>query len=507
MTATALPPRARGTAVLALLLFAAHMALANRYGVFRDELYYVACGKHLAFGYVDHPPLVAWMARSETALFGNSVIGLRVWPALLAAVAVWLSAELARVMGGANYAQILAALCVATAPELLGTDHFLSMNCVLPVAWTAAALFAIRGWTEKNTRAWVGFGVACGIGLLAKHSTLFFGAAMALGMLVSSSRKQLLTRGPWIGAAVAAVVFAPNMIWEIAQGFPTLEFMHNAQAKKMVAMSVPAFMNGLFMTMGPPSAIVWGAGCIWMLFTKSGARFRFLGVTFIAVIGIVALAHGKPYYVAGAFPLAYAAGGVYLEQLVKRIYFRIPIIALLAIPGVAVAPLALPILEPETFRRYEGALGLRGEDSEKHEKGLLPQHFADQFGWRPMAERVATAYHQLTPEEQRVTAIYGGNYGEAGTVDFFGPELGLPTAVSGHNSYYLWGPPRDGRGEILLAIGPDKSDLEELYFDVTAVGETDEKYAMPYEDHVPLYLCRRPKVDIRVVWNTLKIFI
>ena len=212
---------------------------------------------------------------------------------------------------------------------------------------------------------------------------------------------------------------------------------------------------------------------------------------------------------AGGFPLAYAAGGVALESLVAptRAAARAAILGVVAVTGIAIAPMALPILDPPAFIRYASALGGKPSSDEKHRMGPLPQHFADQFGWEAMARKVKDAYDRLPPEEQAVTTIYGSNYGEAGTVDFFGGALGLPPAVSGHNAYFMWGPPKDGRGKVLIAIGEDREDLLETYEEVEDAGTTDEPLAMPYENGIHIYVCRKLRRPLEQVWPETKHYI
>jgi hypothetical protein len=499
-------PRARAVLGVALAPFVLHLALAERYGVFRDEMYYIACGEHLAFGYVDHPPLVAVMARVAHGLFGDSLRGLRLAPALLAALAVLLTAELARELGGAGFAQILAAVAVAVAPSFLATCHILSMNCVLLAAWPAAALLFVRALARDAPPAWVAFGVVCGVALLAKHSTLFFGAALAAALLVTPQRRALLSRGPWIGAGVAALIILPNLVWEQTHGWATLEFMRNAQAYKMVRMSVLAFLRAEIKDMFVLSLPLWAGGLAWLLFERQARPFQILGVAFVVLFAILSLGGGKPYYLAGAFPMLYAAGGVAVERVLVQRAARALVVALLAAGGAAIAPMVLPILDPPAFIRYAAALGVRPSSDEKRELGPLPPYFADQFGWEAMAAKIAKAYASLSPEEQRVAAIFGSNYAEAGAVDFFGHRWGLPRAVSPHNNYYLWGPPEPPRGAVLIAVASGK-DLERVYEDVRKVDQLDEPYAMPFENKKAVYVCRLPKRALGDVWAALKLYI
>jgi hypothetical protein len=486
---------------LALGLSAVHIALAGRYGIFRDELYYVACGKHLALGYVDHPPLVALMARVTGVLLGDSVRALRVMPALCAAAMVLLCAELARTLGGGWFAQQLAAVCIVVAPELLGNCHILSMNCVLPVAWTAAAICAVQALMHGRPRAWIGFGLACGVGLLAKHSTLAFGAGIAVGLLMTARRRALLTRGPWLGLGIALLLFAPNLAWEQIHGWPTLEFMRNAATEKMTAMPALTFVHAQIDDMLPLTLPVWLAGVAWLLIAPRARPAQFLGVAFVAVYAMVLLGHGKPYYVAPVFPIAFAAGGVAIESWLTQRVVRGGALALLAVGGAAISPMAVPVLDEPAFIRYRAALGAGEISDEKHEKGLLPQFQADQHGWEALATKVADAYRSLDPAEQRVAILYGGNYGEAAAIDYFGPRWGLPHAISGHNSYYMWGGPPDGRGAVMIAVGDFKcDDWSKTYESIVKVGETEDPYVMPYENHIPICVARGLKRPVESWW-------
>jgi hypothetical protein len=436
------------------------------------------------------------------------VRGLRVVPALCGGATVVLAGALTRALGGGRWAEILAALCVAVAPEFLATCHFLSMNCVLPVAWTFAALAVVRGLEGDDARPWVAAGVALGLGLLAKHSTLFFGAGLAAGLLATRA-STLRTRGPWIAVGVAALLFLPNVLWEATHGWATLEFMRNAQEKKMVHMGALAFVRSEVDDMLPFAFPVWAAGLAWLFVAGRGRAWRFFGVTFVVTAVIVVAGGGKPYYLAPAFPLLFAAGGVAIEERLRRPVVRGAVTGALALGGVAIAPMTLPILDEPTFVRYAAALGSSPAPNEKHASGALPQFQADQHGWEAMAARVGAAYERLSPEEKKVASVYGGNYGEAGTLDFFGARWGLPPAVSGHNNYALWGPPQGGRGAVLIAVadGAECDDWSNLYERVEEVDRTDDPYAMPYEDHLAICVLRGVKEPLEHAWPRLRHFI
>jgi hypothetical protein len=193
-----------------------------------------------------------------------------------------------------------------------------------------------------------------------------------------------------------------------------------------------------------------------------------------------------------------------MERWIRWAWAKVALVGVLAATGAALAPLAVPVMDPEPTRAYAASLGIQRAPDEKYDSGPLPQHFADQFGWAALATQVAGVFHALPPEEQRVAAIYAGNYGEAGAIDFFGPRLGLPRASSGHNSYFLWGPPGEGRGAVMIVIGAGRARLEEVFESVTEAGETDQPYAMPFEDHLAIWVCRGPKQELAALWPETK---
>jgi hypothetical protein len=492
--------------LVATALFAIHFAVGSRYGIFRDELYYFACGDHLAWGYVDHPPLIALVARLSRIAFGHWLPGLRLVPALCASATVLLAAEIARSMRGGAFAQRAAGLAVAIAPAYLVIGGFLSMNCFEPLVWSAGGLLTMRAVAGDRSGAWVGFGLVCGVGLLAKHSTLFFGAALAAGLLATPQRRCLATRGPWIAAALAALLFAPNVAWEITHGWPTLEFLHNARVAKMVPFGPLSFLREQIVSMHPCSALLWGVGLAWLLLDERARRWRFLGVAWVLLFGLFVATGAKPYYLAPFYPILFGAGGVAVEARVPSRRLQGTIAAILLASGAFVAPLGLPILSPAGYVRWSSAVGLRASNGERSETGILPQWFADQFGWEPMVTKIAAAYASLSPEEKRTVAILGRNYGEAGAVDWFGAGLGLPRAVSGHNNYFLWGPPEEGRGAVLIAIG-NLRELEGMYSDIRKVDETDSPLGMPFENHQAIYLCRGPTRSLRDAWPAMRIYL
>ncbi len=506
-TATLGPPLSRAVIVVALADVALHLLLSTRYGYFRDELYYLACANHLDFGYVDHPPLSILILWLETALFGTSLPALRLVPALAGGALVFLTGAFAREFGGGRWAQILAAVSVFVGPGMLGINGFYSMNAIEPLFFIGAAWIVVTIIKTGRERLWLWFGVLAGLGLENKLSMAFLCFGIAVGLLLTENRKYLLSRWLWLGAAIAAAIYLPHVIWQAMNGFPTLEFIANAQATKNYHAALPEFLAQQLLIMHPLTAPVWLAGLWYYFATDDGRRFRVLGWTFVAILAVFILQGAKAYYLVPAYPMLFAPGAATIERWGRERAWNwlVPAtVGVIAIAGAAVAPMAMPILPVPLLIRYAAALGAsEGVRMERGKVGVLPQHFADMFGWTEKVEAVARVYQSLSPQDRAVTAIYAQNYGEAGAIDFFGPRYGLPRAISGHNSYWLWGP-----GELparnLIVIGGDRKDLDQFCTEATVAAVVHCSLCMPFEDNLPIYLCRGLKLPVRQIWPRAK---
>ena len=495
---------------LALLAFLVHIIVnaTTAYGFFRDELYYVACTEHLAFGYVDQPPLSILLLALSRLIFGDSLVGLRVLPALVAALTVFFTGSLARLLGGGRYAQTLAALCALIAPQYLGMMNYFSMNSFDVLFWLIAMILVVRIIKEENPRLWLLFGVVAGLGAQNKFSVFFLCFGIAVGLLLTSERKHLLNRWFWLGAGIAAIIFLPHIIWQIANNFPTVEFVRNATANKNVISTPLEFLLAQILFMSPFTFPIWALGIVYFFFWKQGKQFRLFGWSYVAIFALFVLQRGKPYYLSPIYPIFLAGGAIAIETFIQKRWWqwlRATIVAVLAVNGVLGAPFALPVLPPETFIAYSNALGIQPSPEERHEMGKLPQHFADMFGWEEQVAAVARAFHKLSPAEQAKCALVGDNYGRAGAIDFFGTKYGLPKAISRHNNYWLWGT-RGYTGEVVIVIGGGLEDKQAVFESVEVTETVSCEYCMPYENNLRVYICRGLKVPLDELWATHKSF-
>ncbi len=501
-----------GTAVLVYLAAAKlliHLAVNGRYGFFRDELYYIVLGQRLAFGFVDVPPFTPLVARASRLLFGDSLLGLRVFPALAGAATVVLAGLLARKLGGGRRAQALAAVAVIGAPVILNFGYLLTNNAFDILFWTLAAYLLAVILKDDRPRLWPVFGLVAGIALQNKYSIAFFVAALGLGFLLTSARSRLRSGWLWTGVAVAFVVFLPNLIWQIRHGLPFIELNRNAVAHKNAVLSPLQFVGGQIMDALPFVFLLILIGLFYFLLAREMKPVRAFGWAYLALLVFFIFSGGKPYYLAAIYPTMLAGGAVALERWSSRPKRRwlVPVsLGLIILTGAAAAPFAVPVLPVDRLVSLSQRLGITPPAGERKAMGLLPQHFADQFGWEKMAEAVARIYKGLSEEERAVCGIYAQNYGEAAAIDVFGRRFGLPRATSGHNNYWIWGPV-PGRGEVMIIVGGSADDHRQVYREVVEAARHINKYAMPYESDLPIFLCRGLKVSIADVWPRVRKYI
>lgn len=503
-----------GRPALALLLglagakLALHLALSGRYGYFRDELYFLDCGRHLDWGYVDHAPLVGLAARLAL-LLGASLPLLRAIPAVAGAGTVLLAGALAWRLGGGRFAQGLAALAVLVMPIRLGIDGLFSMNAFEPLFWMGAAYVLVRIVQTGDGRRWVVLGLLIGAGLMNKHSTAFFAAALAVGVMLTPLRAHLRTCWPWLGLAAALAVFAPNLAWQVRHDFPTLEGLRNvARSGKNVVLGPAAFAGQQVLMVHPVLLPLWAAGLAW-LFRGDKGRYRALGWTAAFFFALLYLLKGKNYYLAPIYPILLAAGSVACVRALEawrpgraRLWPRAAIVALVGSSGAITAPLVLPLLAPERYLAYARALGAAPPRTEVAHEGPLPQMFGDQFGWPELTAEVARIYHSLPDHERARAAIFAGNYGEAGAINHFGPAHGLPRAVSAHQTHFFWGP-GDATGEVVIVLQGNRERLEQRCASVQEAGRHFHPWGMA-EENRPIYVCRGLKTPLAELWPRLK---
>lgn len=500
--------------IIALFSLIMHLAAIDGFGYFRDELYYIACSDHLDFGYVDQPPLSILLLKLMRLIFGDSLLAIRILPVLGGALLVFLTGLIAREIGGKKYAVLLASLA-AFAP--IGNFFFFniySMNFLDVLFWQGCIFIVIRIIKTNNPKYWLVFGLIAGLGLQNKISVLFLCLGVFAGVLLTRERKYFASKYFWMGAAIALLLFLPYIVWNMAHDWPTLEFIRNAKIQKMADVTPLGFLTGQILY-NQATLIVWLAGLWYFFFHREGRRYRLFGWMFISIYLLFTIQEAKDYYLAPAFPILFAGGAVQWEAWLKKKRWQWPkpvLVISILIPTLILCPVCLPILSTEKTISLIRSIGLEQNAGERHEMGVLPQHFADMHGWEDMAATVARVYHSLTPEEQNKCVIYVRNYGEAGAIDFFGKQYNLPKATCAHNNYWLWGPPKDKSGEVIIIFGTSRDvqrsfeDLRPHFEEVEHAATFRCKYCMPYENNRPIFIGRKMKVSIQEIWQHEKSF-
>ena len=425
------PYPARAIAALGVAVLLGLLVLSPAYGFHRDELYFIVAGRHPAFGYVDQPPLTPLLTAGAVQLLGLHPWAIRILPAIAIVTCVGIVASMARDMGGTSRAQVVAALVVAVSGFLAG-GHLAATATFDVLAWSVVLALVTRILAGGDRRLWLAAGIAAGIGLQNKHLVVFLGFGLAVGLL-AHRRELLRTRGPWLALAIALLLWAPNLAWQAANGFPQLE-MAGAIAGDATENRV-LLVPQLLLLAGPLLFPVALAGLVALYRDRLLRAFRPLGTAFLVIFATILLTGGKSYYVAGAWPPLMAAGAIVVDRWLGHSRPRAAIFGLATVVScLLVALLVLPVLPAATLATT-----------------AIPDLYAEnaeQIGWPELARTVEGVVDGLRPEQQARAVILTGNYGEAGALELLGRNL--PPVYSGHNSLWDLGPPPDDRTVVVL---------------------------------------------------------
>jgi hypothetical protein len=491
---------------VALVRVVIYLVAAPRYGYFRDEMYYLACGEHPAWGYMDQPPLIAWMAWLLEHTIGVSLHALRLLPMLADVGAMVLTAMLARKLGGGRWAMFLSSLALLVAPIYLTFSHLFTMNAFDPLLWTLIAWCLVDLVQTGNERNWIWIGLLTGVTLLNKYGVLFFLAGLLVGVMFSQARRSLLRPWFWIGIAIATAIALPNFLWQLRWNFPFVQLVRSVREGGRDVMLPPLpYLAQQSEMMGFVSSLLVMLG-LWFLVSREGRRYALLAFGFLSVLGCMLLLKGKFYYVAPVYPVIFAPGAVLFERLTQGRaleWFRPAYALVMLLVGAVIAPTAIPLLSIENYIVYTKRLGIQQQKFEHQPESRLPQIYADMVGWEERVKLVADYVHTLPPEQQKITAIGGSNYGEAGAVDLFGPKYGLPKAISTANNYWIWGP-RDYTGESLILMDEDSPQkYVEHCKSLTLVARPGDPYSRPDENY-PIYHCVGLSPNLQTLWPGTK---
>ena len=471
--------QARIAIALSLAKLVLHLSLYSEYGYHRDELYFIACGEHLSWGYVDHPPFVPAVAAAVGTLFDHGLFGMRLFPALASAGAVFLAIAVCRQLGGGQRAQMWTGVALIVAPAFLRMSKMLNIVVFEPLFWTAATWLVLKIFDcdakRRKRPLWLAVGAVVGLGLLNKHTMLLWCVGLLLGLLLTEERRHLRDKWIYLGAVVAVVVFAPNVTWQALNAWPTLQFIGNMRQSTLAQIPREMFVIGQLLYIGPLAAPIWVVGLVSLW-----RRHRWLAIHFVVVALLFVVMRAKPYYLAAAYPALLAAGAVAIERWTSKHMWLIAF----AVGSFPLAVLCLPVLPLATI---DGAL-------EKTLGGVvrprdLTHDLHDEYGWSDQARIVRGVFGALPPEQQRSAFIVTANYGQASALRFFAPQL--PGAISGHMSYHLWDDDHARVGPMIV-YGFGHHTTQRICHDPTEKARIEHPIAQ--ETNLPIYLCA-PRVD------------
>jgi hypothetical protein len=492
----------RAVWVLTLAVLAVHLLVAGRYDFFRNELYFIICGRHPAFGYADQPPLAPLVA-AATQVFGENLFLLRLPAALMAAALVPLTAAFAALLGAGWTGRVIAGLAIVLAPGLTAMSSTFGTSTFEPVGWTLCAYLVVRGVVRAERAAFVWAGVAAGITFEAKFGVAIWVVGLAAGALLTRMRGALWSRGVAEGAAVAVAIGAPTVIWQAAHGFPFQDIVayHSAEGRIFTG-SFGHFLHAQMLAMNILLVPLWVAGIAAPFFPRGAAAGRIPAAAFVVAAAVIFVSHGKGYYLFAAYPAVFASGAVAAERLGR--WWLVGWGALTVANAALIAPITLPLLEPSVLRAYMLKTHIVPAPSEVAGIGAsITQVFSDEFGWRELAAQVGAVYRQLPEQDRPATGIFAWNYGEAGALEFFGAASGLPRVMSGEDQYYFWGPQGVGVKNLIL-VNVDADVWRPRCSSLQEVGRFGVRFAMPYEDDRAILLCKGLVKPLDVLWPDLR---
>ena len=493
---------------LALIKLALHLLAAGTlaWGYMTDELYYLDSVDRLDWGFVDHPPLSIAVLGVMRAVVGDSILAIRTLPALLGAVTIVIAGLMAREMGGGRTAQGLAGLMALTTLVYLAICSFYSMNVIEVALWAVAMFVVLRILNDGDHRLWLLLGAIMGAGLLNKASMLWFAAGLGVGLALTPERRWLRTPWPWGAGAIGLVCFAPFVWWQWRHGWPFLEFNRNAALSKVGRVSAFDFVRDQVLAVNPVAVPLILAGLVHCFVNAAGRRYRAAAWIFVAVFLMLAFSgSARPHYLAPAFPIVLAAGGVAVERFAGgRAWLPRMAAAALVIVAIVAAPLTMALLPPAATVTYQNALGIRPRE-ELERIGALAINLALLLHAEAILKPITAVYDSLSPEERARVEILTSYFGDTGAVNVLGRKRGLPAAIGRHNQYGLWGP-GNATGELMIVVHDSEAQLRQWFTSCERRAEVDCPYCMELLQAQAVYLCRHTRRPLRELWPQMRFY-
>jgi hypothetical protein len=483
------------TISLSLFTLLIHLFTCTNYELHRDELLYMAMGRHLSFGFMSTPPLMGFLAFLIQHFFGYSELAIKLLPALSGMASVVIIALIVKELGGKNFAVFAGCLAFILSPAFLRSDSMFMPVPFDEFFWLLLAYLVVKLVSTGNEKLRIAIGLTTGIAFLNKYSIIFFAVALFLSLLLSPHRKLLWSKYLAYAILVALIITAPNLLWQAQHHFPVISHMGELRRTQLVNENPVTFTMGQIL-MNMPGIFIWLTGLTGLLFLKRERKFQFIALSYVFAMIFLMLGKGKAYYALGAYPMLFAAGGYMMEKYFtgRLVWLSYAFMVNALVIGILILPLSLPVLPIEKMEgycklasKYIGDWPTRWEDGKNHR---IPQDYADQTGWKQLAGLVVSAYNTLDTNEQKHCLIYARDYGQTGAIQYYGKQHGLPDPVSFSDAFLFWAP--DSVDNIcMIAIGRDPGKLDSPYNNWHLAATVDDQYFR--ENGIHIYVCRNPK--------------
>ncbi len=494
----------------AILKMLVHLFTAANYGYLCDELYAIDMSKHLAFGYVDMPPIMPALLAANRAVLGDSLFAIHILPAIAGSATLVLVCLIVRELGGRLFATALGAAAFLVIPFYLMMNSIFGYDGFDQLGLIAFLYLLVQLIQTENQRLWIALGLVGGIAGMTKVTILYLAPGLLAALLATKLRKQFLTRWPWAGLGVFLAVVSPYLTWQALNSWPTLEYWLGYKSFQLQDVTIPEFMLNTVLGMNPLLVPLYLAGLGWVFLARDGKRYAGLGILFLITLSFLFVLQAKYFMLAELVVFLLAAGSVFTEQLLDGIRWRSAVqagaVACLLAAGILAAPSHLPILEPQSMEQYGEVFGFLYKPAKigPYAATNLPVILENRVGWEDLARAVADVYYDLPEAERATVGIYADWFGPAGAINHYGEQYGLPEAVSGHLTYYLWGPGSDWEEMIIVTLNIDQFRF--FFEDIQKKGFYVNEYASPISTNIGIYVARKPKWDIRNIWPMVKMY-
>ena len=477
-----------------------HIALNGQYGFHRDELDFIMNARQLDWGYVSYPPITPLLARIGLELFGESLRGLRVLPAIAQGIVMILAGLMARDLSGKRNAQILAAFAVFNAPLSLFGGTVIMYFAFDYLWWVLVAFFLVRLLATDDPPYWLGIGAGIGLGMMTKYTMMFWVAGLVVAVLVTSARKYLKSKWLYLGAALALLIFLPNLIWQYQHNFIAFDDLSAIHARDVEWGRADEFLpEQIYLTTNPLSLPLWVVGLSLCLFSASMKHFRALGWMFIVTFALFLFSKGRGYYTGPSYVMLLAAGGVWFESWFERLGDKkrqvgYGLLWTTQVLGSLIGVILMKPIAPINTPLWGFSIGVTDD------------LFTEMVGWQDMAKQVADIYQSIPESEKAHTVILAGNYGEAGALDLYGRQYGLPRIISGANTMWYRGY-GEFEPETVIVVGFESSYASRFFGSCKYSGRVTNSYNVKNEEttrHTGLYVCREPRRPWSEMWQDMQ---